>query len=162
LGRLREAHRLYGAGQVAEAAEIFAHLGHTAEAHHMPRRAVRLHARAAESYAQAGNKGMALSEARQALQMVQRQQARGQLGRLLRRITEGFRQQGMQAEAETLEREFGGGVAVAEGAGEEMVAHGRLPAQCPQCGGPVRPDEVEWVDADRAECAYCGSILMAA
>ena len=42
---------------------------------------------------------------------------------------------------------------------------GRLPAQCPQCGGPIHPDEVEWVqDAagagqPAAECPYCGNPL---
>jgi hypothetical protein len=54
LARLREAHQLYEAGQVAEAAEIFAHLGKAAEGRGMAQRAVRLHLRAAESDARAG------------------------------------------------------------------------------------------------------------
>jgi hypothetical protein len=35
----------------------------------------------------------------------------------------------------------------------------KLPAQCPSCGAPVRPNEVEWLDETTAECAYCGSIF---
>jgi len=34
-----------------------------------------------------------------------------------------------------------------------------LPLKCPSCGATVRPDEVEWVDEERAVCDYCGSML---
>lgn len=34
-----------------------------------------------------------------------------------------------------------------------------LPTQCPSCGSPVHPDEVEWLDDLTAECAYCGTTL---
>ena len=32
-----------------------------------------------------------------------------------------------------------------------------LPTHCPNCGGSLRPDEVEWLDDVTAECSYCGS-----
>jgi hypothetical protein len=35
----------------------------------------------------------------------------------------------------------------------------RLPDVCPQCGGPVRKNDVKWVGAQSATCAYCGSSL---
>ncbi len=38
---------------------------------------------------------------------------------------------------------------------------GRLPAQCPSCTAPLRSDEVEWVEDDRAMCIYCGTIVLA-
>lgn len=34
-----------------------------------------------------------------------------------------------------------------------------LPTTCPGCGGPIRSDEVEWVDDLTAECPYCGSAV---
>lgn len=34
-----------------------------------------------------------------------------------------------------------------------------LPADCPQCGGPVRPAEVRWTGSQSAACAWCGSAL---
>lgn len=37
----------------------------------------------------------------------------------------------------------------------------KLPTKCPQCGGTVHPDEVEWHMNRTAECEYCGSILEA-
>ena len=36
-----------------------------------------------------------------------------------------------------------------------------LPTNCPGCGGPIRSDEVEWVDDVTAECPYCGSSVRA-
>ncbi len=30
------------------------------------------------------------------------------------------------------------------------------PITCPACGGPVRADESEWIDAHTCECPYCG------
>lgn len=34
-----------------------------------------------------------------------------------------------------------------------------LPATCPNCGGPVRPNEVKWTGSHSAACSYCGSNL---
>ena len=34
-----------------------------------------------------------------------------------------------------------------------------LPATCPQCGGPIRSDEVKWTGKQSAVCPYCGSDL---
>ena len=34
-----------------------------------------------------------------------------------------------------------------------------LPAQCPSCAALLRPDDVEWIDKDTAECGYCGNAV---
>jgi hypothetical protein len=36
-----------------------------------------------------------------------------------------------------------------------------LPTHCPQCGGAVDPKTISWMDADTAECLYCGSPIRA-
>jgi hypothetical protein len=36
----------------------------------------------------------------------------------------------------------------------------QLPPQCPKCGGNIRRDEVEWIDATSAACDYCGSVVV--
>jgi len=36
-----------------------------------------------------------------------------------------------------------------------------LPATCPNCGGPVRLNDVKWTGPQTAVCAYCGSNLKA-
>jgi hypothetical protein len=35
--------------------------------------------------------------------------------------------------------------------------HPTLPVDCPKCGAQVRTDEIEWIDPQTAECAYCGT-----
>jgi hypothetical protein len=42
---------------------------------------------------------------------------------------------------------------------DDHVTRRNLPAQCPYCGGPLRSDQVEWIDAQRAECGYCGGVV---
>jgi len=46
------------------------------------------------------------------------------------------------------------------GQGAALQSRGRLPAQCPTCYAPLRTDEVEWVEADRVVCTYCGSVVL--
>lgn len=36
-----------------------------------------------------------------------------------------------------------------------------LPSHCPSCGGPLRSDEVDWIDDLNAECPFCGSPVRA-
>jgi len=38
----------------------------------------------------------------------------------------------------------------------------QLPATCPQCGGRISPENVQWIRRNAAKCFYCGSILYAA
>lgn len=34
-----------------------------------------------------------------------------------------------------------------------------LPANCPQCGGPIRAHEVKWTGRQSAACPFCGTNL---
>jgi hypothetical protein len=34
-----------------------------------------------------------------------------------------------------------------------------LPLQCPSCGAPVNPKEIDWVSDKTAECLFCGNML---
>jgi hypothetical protein len=36
-----------------------------------------------------------------------------------------------------------------------------LPTQCPQCGGALAINEVQWISSFEARCPYCGSVLKA-
>jgi hypothetical protein len=35
-----------------------------------------------------------------------------------------------------------------------------LPVACPSCGGGVHSDEVEWVNEQKAECSFCGNLIL--
>lgn len=36
-----------------------------------------------------------------------------------------------------------------------------IPTHCPACGGPIRSDEVDWIDPVSVKCPYCGSPVRA-
>ncbi len=86
--------------------------------------------------------------------------------RLVPRMMAVLHRKGYHDEAEKLRREVDAllGAPARERAipwGERAVQPGSLPTKCPSCGGPVRSDEVNWIDSHSAECAYCGGIVKA-
>ena len=36
-----------------------------------------------------------------------------------------------------------------------------IPTHCPACGGPIRSNEVDWIDPVSIECPFCGSPVRA-
>jgi hypothetical protein len=46
-------------------------------------------------------------------------------------------------------------------AARDVAQRPALPAKCPSCQTPLRADELEWIDAQRAECVYCGAVVRA-
>lgn len=159
LALFHQANQAYNARRYAEAAPLFVTLSETARQTNRPRRAVQLRLRAADSYGRAGNKEMALAEAQKVLQFVQRRGQPEQLAHVMGRVVAVLEELGWSAEAATLQQKFGVGRVIAQPA----VAQRRLqlPAQCPHCLGPVRSDEVEWIDNRSAACAYCGGTIRA-
>jgi hypothetical protein len=41
-----------------------------------------------------------------------------------------------------------------------LPSHGVLPAQCPACNAPLHPTEVTWLESNRAQCPYCGTMVL--
>jgi ribosomal protein L37AE/L43A len=157
---LGQAHRLYAGGQPREAALLLAQVAQAMENAAHPRRAANLHAQAAHAFADAGEEQAALGHARTALRQFLQFGLAARAPVFYANITRKLRAKGMAAAAGTLEGEFG----PALGASARRMATGavpaaRLPGKCPQCGGPLRSDEVDWVDAQSAECPYCGSVV---
>jgi hypothetical protein len=53
-------------------------------------------------------------------------------------------------------------IAIAEMATQQVPSDKTLPpTNCPACGGPIRADEVEWIDDLTAECPFCDSPVRA-
>jgi endogenous inhibitor of DNA gyrase (YacG/DUF329 family) len=89
--------------------------------------------------------------------------ARGQFQRLYHagmRFVAELKARGLAAEAQLIEdylkTTLPAGFVPGSGLGEAKPKLA-LPTNCPKCGGPIRSDEVEWVDELTAECPYCGS-----
>jgi hypothetical protein len=164
LQTLIEANQLLTSGQPAEAARLYHDLAGTAEANGNLRRAANLRLEAARGSLAAGDAPAALAHARAALQLFARAGQFGRADTIYHRLLAEMRTRGLNAEAEALERDVQAlfGHETTPAAGEAAApARGRLPARCPQCGGPLRSDEVDWIDAHSAECVYCGSVVRA-
>jgi hypothetical protein len=160
---LDRAHRLLGAGQAAEAAPLFAELAQGAENHGMPARAAQLHLQTARALGQAGARADLLAPALRAVSLLKASGDLELLGVAGPRFVQELRGQGFAAEADQVQQAvnaaLGGAPVPAAAAAPAPASPARLPAMCPQCGGPVRSDEVEWIDDNSAECVYCGSVL---
>ena len=181
---LARANRLFDQGRFAEAAPIFDRLARGAAERGMLNRAGDLYLQSARCHLEMGKANLAIERGKQALRLFGRAGLFGKIGRLMPRIVDALREKGYKAEAEALQKEVEARLAevpperrqppgarpagwppfarpalsVVEG---PPMARQELPAKCSACGGPVKPDDVTWLDPQTAECPYCGSVLKA-
>ena len=155
--RLRRAHGLVTQGSYAEGASELELIAEEAAARGIPRGAV-LMVEAGLAWILAGELARGLPLAERGLGWMGEGDAGTRLAMLRDRVAATLRQAGHAAEAERIQQAFASGGA----APSAPPAKRDLPAVCPQCGGAVRPDEVEWVDETSAVCDYCGSVLKSA
>jgi hypothetical protein len=161
LDRLSRAHGLFAAGRFAEAAALFEELGRKAQADGLPR-APRFLVQAARANWRAGKVEPGMDLLRTAVDLLASAGAVGILGQIVRISVSELNSLGLKKEAEVVRI-----YASQKAPGWEMeparepaaTAKPVLPVRCPQCGGAIRPDEVDWIDDRTAECAYCGSPL---
>lgn len=161
LAQLQRANRLMMEGRFVDAGDLLAQLAGGAQSRSHPRRAAELHARAAHSYADGSQEQPALAQAKSALTLFLQHQMAHRAPVFLSNITRKFTDKGMASAADSLQREFGSrvGPLPAEAQGGGSTPHGVLPTACPQCGAPLNPQEVDWVDSSTAECRFCGSMV---
>ncbi len=155
---LREAHRLVELQRYAEAAALFAQLADGAARLGMPARAAHLALFATRAYLEAGDTPNTLTRARQALQFWLDAERESKAQPVFTQLIADLRARALHAEANTLLNEFPH-LSDTLTAADTPTSRGQLPAQCPNCGGPLRSDEVDWVDETSAECAYCGGVV---
>ena len=159
LQTLNQANQLVASGQPGQAAPLFAGLAAAMETTNHPRRAANLHAQAAHAYADSGQEQNALTQARAALtlflqyQMVQRSPV------FYANITRKLTNRGMKNAAATLAQEFGNRVGPVPAPVSPPPSRAQLPTNCPQCGGPIHASAASWIDANTAECEYCGALI---
>lgn len=155
---ISRAHRLLAEGQPGQAATLFSQLAAGIDGRGRPRQAGNLHAKAAHAFIESGDAKQALEQARLVLGIFTRFGMLPRAAQFKARIVQHLREKNMASEADVFERETDLPTAPLQ---PEQHARARLPAACPKCGAPVRSDEVEWIDADSAECGYCGATLIA-
>jgi hypothetical protein len=158
---LRRARRLVEQGRYADAAPLFEKLG-------MLERAGELHLQAGRARLENGQVQAAVDHSKRALGCFLRAGRPGRASHTLPRILEQLRSHGYQAEAEALEQEMQerlrsvqAGLEFRPAAPAMPQQQKNLPGKCDACGGTIRSDEVDWIDATTAECPFCGSAVKA-
>lgn len=163
---LRRARRRIEQAAPAEAAAIFEEEAQAAEEQGMLDRAGDLYLEAARCYLQIDDIDRADDHGLKALRLFIQARRPGKVRRLVPRMMAVLHRKGYHDEAEKLRQEVDALLGALPGEraipwGERAVQRGSLPAKCPSCDGPIRSDEVNWIDSYSAECAYCGGIIKA-
>jgi hypothetical protein len=154
---LRRANQLMSAGDFATAASALEQLARAAEARGGPR--------APFFYVQTGRARMMAGQAQPALESLERGlglfAARGQFGKVINfanRIVAELNQRGFVNESKQIADYIKTLVPDFDGADQLGQPKRRpLPTNCPGCGAPIHPDEVDWIDEITAACAFCGT-----
>jgi tetratricopeptide (TPR) repeat protein len=166
---LTRANQLMAEGQFTEAAVIYERLCAEGKERGFVARAADFALQAARAYFAAGDIDTALANAKEGLRLLARGGRPDRIPQVLSKIVAKLREKGYNIQADELEREaerilseVGLSLEEAEQQAPQMPEkRGTLPAKCSGCGAPVIPDEVEWHDAQTAECLYCGTVLKA-
>ena len=160
---LQNAHELMAQGRYAEAAEAFEQLAAGAEKRQGPR--------APFLHIQAGLARIRLKQVEAGMtHFIRGLDLFASSGRLLQhfragnRITYELSVQGLENESRQIaELVRAKAPANMDGiaAPDSKTPVPLLPTHCPSCGGPIKSDEVDWIDRWNAECSFCGSPVRA-
>ncbi|MDH5506427.1 MAG: hypothetical protein OEZ02_04335 [Anaerolineae bacterium] len=162
---LQRAHRLQENGDHKNAALIFSRLAEMAFNRSRLRQAPMLFLQAAQSFALEGQSEQAISHGRRGLELLVETQRWVMLQQAGQRVIDTLAEIGQDQPAQELQDWLDNTLAnlptVKPPPTTSRRATAKLPLKCPSCGATVRPDEANWYDRTRAECAYCGSTLEA-
>jgi len=158
---LRRAHELMAAGNYAAAAEAFEKLAHAGENRQHPKTG-QMYLLAGRARILAGQNQAGVQHLKMGLGTMHHMGLYGQLFNAGNRVVAELTERGMTAEAQEISQWLqknlpaspaGTAASPAPVAARKPV----LPTHCPGCGGPVRADDVDWIDDVTAECNWCGS-----
>ena len=160
---LAEAKRLMGKDAPAAAAPIYARLAEEMRFSNQPQRAANMHALAAQAFTDALDQNAALIQARMALDLFIGHQMNQRAPFFYNNLIKDLDKKGLRSVAQTLQQEFGRKIAAIPAPALPTAKKPQngleLPTNCPNCGAPVHPERVTWVNQSTAECEYCGSMI---
>jgi hypothetical protein len=159
---LRRANELMAAGNYAAAAEAYEQLARGAQARGILRDA-QLFLQAGRCRVMAGQMPVGMADLKQGLNIIARRGNLQHLQNAGQRAVADLTQRGLTVEAAEIEALLKGSLPVSSAAGSnaDPAKPRLLPTSCPGCGGPIRSNEVEWVDEATAECPFCGGAIRA-
>ena len=153
---LRRANALMEEGAYSEAAPIFEDLAQRAAARRGPR-APFLFLRASRAFFLAKNAKDGMKNLKEGLSLLAKRRQWRALHQAGTRAVAELEEEGFETEAKEISAYLEAALPEPPVARQKTETHPALPAHCPECGAPLRPDEATWLDARTAECPYCGS-----
>jgi len=159
---IKLAHQQLSAGDYAGAALAFESLARHAEEIGGPRAPLFL-LQAGKAQIASGNIGAGMQHLRRGLTMLTERHQFTQLYHAERRAVDELQQRGLTNEANELETFLQGSLPAMADLPTQHITTTRpiLPTHCPACGGPLRPNEIEWFSPNSAECPFCASPVQA-
>lgn len=161
LRALRSAHELALTGETKQAAHRFKDLAEQA-VQRGAANAPQIYLQAGRLFAQSGDLEQAWQAIKAGLTLMNESSPARQLARAARSVIHGLNRHGMRELADRV-AEFGSELlprsAVPELRSAGKDREGGLPGKCPYCGASIDPRDIDWLEADRAICEYCGSLL---
>ncbi len=165
---LRRANQLMASGDFAAAAQAFEQLAVGATRRGLPRDA-HLFLQAGRCRILAGQVREGMNNLKQGLGIFTQRGNLAQLQKSGEIVVSDLKQRGLNTEAGEIEGILKAAIPAANIASTtpgfvsaaQQEQSRQVPTTCPTCGGPLRPDEVEWLDETNAECPYCGGVVRA-
>ncbi len=152
---LQEANFAFSKGEYGRAAELFEQIARVADGRGGPR-APLFHLQAGRARVLAGQASLGIPSLKRGLELLARRAQFPRLYQFGTRIVHELNERGLKNEAAEIEAWLKSVLPEMQSF-EIPFKKPLLPAQCPACGAPLRPDEVEWLDETTAGCGYCGS-----
>jgi hypothetical protein len=144
-------------GRFTDAASIFRDLAKKAEDNALPR-APQLYLQAGRAQILRGDLRAGLFSLQYGLNLMIKLNQHTRFHAASQRVFRDLRELGHSEQADQLEARLSDSPAAMENT-QSPAIHTNLPPACPKCGAAIRPDELAWINATRAYCDYCGSVL---
>ncbi len=160
---LQRANELMAIGNYPAAAVAFENLAHRAEEHGGPR-APLFYIQAGHARILMGQVKVGVSHLKQGLNILVTDGRFQQFYRFGQRAVRELKARGLDKESQEIAVLISANMpAIADLPTQQGPDPARvsLPTHCPACGGPLRSDEVDWVDHNTVECPFCGSPVRA-
>ncbi len=162
--QLRQAHRHMEKAEFDSAAAIFEMLARKARDRGMLRQASRLYLQAGKAHVLAEHQDRGQDALQQGLNILAETECWPALDQAGQRVIDELESWGYDQIAEEFKTWLKENVPddeIVTQTPARALRRPALPLKCPTCGGPLRPDEVEWLDHVTAACPYCGSSVRA-
>jgi hypothetical protein len=157
---LQQANQFLTNGNYTEAASAFEQLARWSEAR-FPERTPFLYLEAGQASLLDGQIKTGIAHLRRGLTLLATQGRFPRMHLLGQRVLRELNARGLKEEATEIASLLAANLPQQISPEQASTKKPILPTHCPNCGGSIRPDEVEWLDDVTAECSYCGSPMHA-